>query len=492
MTDDLAHAVCPAADQTTTSGKDARSWFWIFLLLFLWVYGIRTGASMLFVLTDLSPMALSATVFMYPVQIIGVAIVPTCLAHFHLLDNWRTEKRLLVALLLLSIAIMAVFVFVEGIALHLILLYVMILCPSVGMGIALRHGALLWREEKSALYIGMAYAAHIACAQLEYYSFFATGSVVFYLLFSYVFFIGLLLAVIVLALRLRDDHSAVLPPVPHVYPKRFARSMAVLLVVHAFFSTAINTVIYFDNMDDFHTPGYELFFYALAILVVLGAVCLFYRGKWLAPTLVCLLLLCFGQGLSLFGIESMPLAVTYNLTTMIGKMPPFVLSLILPVHYAIGKRKPGFACMGYAITFSADFLLLSTQLSEENLWDLMPGHARQGVLLLIGLCLIGAVFYLYARFERTRTDALRRMIQEGRRERRSTRETVDSLDLTAREKEVTALLLAGDSQKIVAAKLGVRLPTVSFHIRNVYRKLHIQSKAELFSLFLAVEPTDAA
>jgi len=69
---------------------------------------------------------------------------------------------------------------------------------------------------------------------------------------------------------------------------------------------------------------------------------------------------------------------------------------------------------------------------------------------------------------------------------------VDSLDLTAREKEVTSLLLAGDSQKMIAAKLNVSFSTVSFHIRNLYRKLNIQSKGELFALFLAEGSTVVA
>ncbi len=492
MTDDLAHAGCPAANQATTSGKCARSWFWIFLLLSLWVYGMRVGATFLIVLGGLEAVFLPMSIFAYPVQILGVALVPALLARFHILDDSRTERRLMLALLTLSAVILSVFVFVQGMALQLALFYGMILCPCVAMGIALRRGALLWREEKVALYIGLAYAAHMICAQLEYYAFFATGSLVFYLAFSYSFYLGLLLATAVLRLRLRDDLGAAMPPVAHAYPAGLAKHMAILISVHALFSTAINTVFYFENMDDFHAPGYELFFFLLSIAVVLTAVLLAHRRKWLAPALICLLLLCFSQGLSLFGISSMPLAITYNLTAMTGKMPLVILSLILPVYFAVGERRPGLACLGFAITSGADFMLMLTQLTEKGIGGVLPRHSRQGVLLLVGLCLIGAVFYLYSRFESARADTLHRMIREGRQERKSTLETVSSLDLTVREKEVTTLMLAGDSQKIIAVKLGVSLPTVSFHIKNVYRKLHIQSKAELFSLFLDAEPMGAA
>lgn len=431
-------------------------------------------------------------IFTYPVQILGAAILPAVLSKCGALRGPKVEKRLTVALLALSVAILAMYSFVQGRTLHLALFYLLTLCPSLAMGISLRRGTLLWQEGKAALYIGVAYLLHNLCAELEYYAFFATGSVVFYLIYSFAFFVGLLVAVIVLRVKLRDDYAGSNPPTPHTYPPRFVPIMLVLIIVHSFFSSAINTVIYFENMDNFHTIAYELFFYILANLVILGAVVLFHRRKWLATTIACLLLLCFGQGLSLFGIGSAPLAITYNLVTMTGKMPPLVLSLILPVYYAIVTRKPGVACLGFAITSGTDFLLQLTQLTEKGIGGVLPGNSRQGLLLLVGLCLIGVVFFLYIRFEHANTDALQHTIQAGHRERKSLKETVESLDLTVREKEVTTLLLSGDSQKMIAAKLGISSPTVSFHTQNIYRKLNIQSKAELFALFLLAPSKDAS
>jgi DNA-binding CsgD family transcriptional regulator len=244
-------------------------------------------------------------------------------------------------------------------------------------------------------------------------------------------------------------------------------------------------------MDDFHTPGYELFFYILAFFVILAAVVLYHRRRWMATALIGLLLICFGQGLSLFGIEDTRLAITYNLVTMTGKVLPLLMAMFVPVYYSVSERKPGLACLGFTIPSGADFLMNLTQLSEGGIGGVLPGHSRQGLLLFTGLIIIGALFYLYTKFERTRTDALLKDIQNSQKERKSTRETVESLDLTAREKEVTALILAGDSQKMIAAKLKVSFSTVSFHVRNLYRKLNIQSKGELFALFLAAEPTDS-
>ena len=506
--------------QPPAGARPTRAWWWMFFLLSLWVFGIRTGC-LAFIMSDLyialiPPMDFDliarfnepefaamlanttslAGIILYPVQVLGVALVPALLARWGLLRTERIEKRILLGLLACSLAMLPVFLFVRGLLPHTVLLYALLslfaLCPAVALGIVLRRGAQYWDEKKVALYVGMAYIGDHICGRLEYYAWMATMDARVYLGFAYAFFGGLLIAVAVLRLRLREQDAPALTAAPHVYPRRFPRNIAILLSVHALFSSAINTVFYFENMDDFHTPGYELFFFILAFFIMLAATLLYHRRRWLAPVLIGLLLVCFGQGLTLFGIESIQLAITYNLVTMIGKVPPLLAMMIVPVYYAVGARKPGLACLGFAIPTTADFLMNLTQLTEKGIAGVLPGNARQGALLFVGLCIIGALFYLYTQFERTRTNAILQGIQEGQRARKTLQETVDALDLTAREKEVTALLLAGDSQKMISGKLNVSLSTVSFHIKNLYRKLGIQSKGELFALFLTDEPSSTA
>lgn len=55
----------------------------------------------------------------------------------------------------------------------------------------------------------------------------------------------------------------------------------------------------------------------------------------------------------------------------------------------------------------------------------------------------------------------------------------DSEQLTPRESEIVSLLQKGDTYKQVAAKLGIGVGTVKFHIRNVYGKLQLNSRPEL-------------
>lgn len=56
--------------------------------------------------------------------------------------------------------------------------------------------------------------------------------------------------------------------------------------------------------------------------------------------------------------------------------------------------------------------------------------------------------------------------------------------LTAREREITQLLLRGHSAKSVARELRIAPGTVMVHKRNLFSKLGISSQYELFSLFI--------
>ncbi len=50
--------------------------------------------------------------------------------------------------------------------------------------------------------------------------------------------------------------------------------------------------------------------------------------------------------------------------------------------------------------------------------------------------------------------------------------------LTRREKEVLRLLCEGKSYRVIADQLFVSPNTVRFHLKNIYKKLHVNSKCE--------------
>jgi DNA-binding NarL/FixJ family response regulator len=53
--------------------------------------------------------------------------------------------------------------------------------------------------------------------------------------------------------------------------------------------------------------------------------------------------------------------------------------------------------------------------------------------------------------------------------------------LTEREKEVVQCLVAGMSYKLMGYKLNVAFDTVRYHLRNIYRKLKVNSKAQVIN-----------
>ncbi len=54
-----------------------------------------------------------------------------------------------------------------------------------------------------------------------------------------------------------------------------------------------------------------------------------------------------------------------------------------------------------------------------------------------------------------------------------------SAALTAKEQEIVIGLVDGLSYKMIADRLDITIETVRFHIKNIYQKLHVHSKAEV-------------
>jgi DNA-binding CsgD family transcriptional regulator len=55
--------------------------------------------------------------------------------------------------------------------------------------------------------------------------------------------------------------------------------------------------------------------------------------------------------------------------------------------------------------------------------------------------------------------------------------------LTEREVEISTAILDGLSYKLIADRFNISLDTVRSHIKNIYKKLKINSKSELFNIF---------
>jgi DNA-binding NarL/FixJ family response regulator len=59
--------------------------------------------------------------------------------------------------------------------------------------------------------------------------------------------------------------------------------------------------------------------------------------------------------------------------------------------------------------------------------------------------------------------------------------------LTAREREVLDLLVKGDLYKEIADTLKISVPTVSTHIRKIYEKIHVRSRAQAVARYVKMQ-----
>lgn len=72
----------------------------------------------------------------------------------------------------------------------------------------------------------------------------------------------------------------------------------------------------------------------------------------------------------------------------------------------------------------------------------------------------------------------RMVVQAFKKPERAVPPGVPPVRLTDREQAVLDLLLEGFRYRQIADRLGLSVYTVNFHIRNIYEKLHVRSRAE--------------
>ena len=60
----------------------------------------------------------------------------------------------------------------------------------------------------------------------------------------------------------------------------------------------------------------------------------------------------------------------------------------------------------------------------------------------------------------------------------------DKWNLTTREQEIIDALVKGDLYKEIADQLGISVPTVRFHLGNIYKKLHVRTRTEAVVKYL--------
>jgi DNA-binding NarL/FixJ family response regulator len=79
------------------------------------------------------------------------------------------------------------------------------------------------------------------------------------------------------------------------------------------------------------------------------------------------------------------------------------------------------------------------------------------------------------------SEVARRVVESFRRPARSREEAVH---LSAREEEVLVLLSKGYSNKEIAERLTLSVETVGSHLKHIYEKMHVRSRAEAVARYM--------
>lgn len=80
------------------------------------------------------------------------------------------------------------------------------------------------------------------------------------------------------------------------------------------------------------------------------------------------------------------------------------------------------------------------------------------------------------------SEIARRVVESFRQKSRGRDETIR---LTAREEETLLLLAKGYSNKEIADKLGLSIETVRSHLKHIYEKMHVRSRAEAVARYVS-------
>jgi DNA-binding NarL/FixJ family response regulator len=109
--------------------------------------------------------------------------------------------------------------------------------------------------------------------------------------------------------------------------------------------------------------------------------------------------------------------------------------------------------------------------------------SHNGILLVILLLLGGGIFILSLLLNRYYRKSYSEQLAKLQGQLVRVPPDFDKFGLSKREKEICTLLLKGYTIKEIGAELFIAFATVNNHCQNIYRKLGINSRQELFLKF---------
>ena len=104
------------------------------------------------------------------------------------------------------------------------------------------------------------------------------------------------------------------------------------------------------------------------------------------------------------------------------------------------------------------------------------------VILFVVFLMLSPAYSSYL-FSADWSDDLRRLTMSQAKKQMEQTDLFHNFKLTPREKEIAILLMQGYSIKQIAVDIGISFDTAKYHIKNLYKKLDISSRYELYGRF---------
>ena len=258
-----------------------------------------------------------------------------------------------------------------------------------------------------------------------------------------------------------------------------------LSVVHYMIMRMINYIEWAEN-------GVSILAFGLGTFVSIGIVIIIQMLKGLNALYIWLLFLVFsllGLGILLYDT---PLTFIFgSLIYGLGDSLGYIIIYYMSAG-AIKLSKSLRMYRLYCLVCFVEYFIIS------GIFSLYFNYFEEGpnkflafgiVLALVCLCFLFLPLIKKKLFEADWTDGLRLRDMEEYSESFAQTEKFnvkEHLKLTDREEEIFTLLLRGTAPKEIAYTLKISYDTVRFHQKNLYRKMHIQSRAELFAWYTSI------
>lgn len=132
-------------------------------------------------------------------------------------------------------------------------------------------------------------------------------------------------------------------------------------------------------------------------------------------------------------------------------------------------------------TYLAGFGLMIGRLGEAigNILGILLSHNHMIMVIISSIGYVICILLFFSIFETLYTGPTKRILSEDER----LRKFIEQYGLSAREQHVVKLILNGNSNDEIAAKLYISENTVKFHIRNILKKTGCSNRMEVITLY---------